>query len=315
MSSVMKGIALILLLMAAALIGLAVWLGMQPKPVPAPVQLEQRTEQSPATPLHPVVVAAKELKAGIRLSANDLEVVQWPVAPSQAFDNMAELEGKMLRYQVEQGTPVLASSLALSLASYLAPGERAVTIPVDINSGANNRVLPGDLVDVFFTFSSSAEVSNTQARLLMPRVKVLAYGRDSLAGPEQAESTPARQDSQVRNAMLAVPEAAVNELLLAVRSGSLQLVLRSLEDESMPNVALFPEFATLMPAKKELSSEQKEALEDPANRALAGLSLREFSLSTEPLEPIRQATYPSAPSDNGRRIEVIRGGKIEVVQF
>lgn len=316
MSGVMKVVAVILLFLAAALIGLAVWLGMRPKPVPAPIVLEPRSEQAPAMELHTVIVTAKALKAGERLSAEHLQLVQWPVVPSQGYEELAQLEGKVLRYDLDEGVPVLHSALARSLASYLEEGERAVTIAVDANSGANNRVSPGDLVDVFFTFSSSGEISNTQARLLLPRVRVLSYGRDSVAGPEQADSSPSRQDSQARNAMLAVPEAAVNQILLAARSGNLQLVLRSPQDESLPDSDLFPEFATLMPTKKSLSAEQKQAVDSPSNRALAGLSLREFALSAEQAQNQPQATQGTAgASVPERRAEVIRGGRVEVVQY
>lgn len=314
MSKVMKVAALLLLIVAAGLIGLAIWLGMNAKPVSTPVVVEPLAMAIDTPPLYPVVVVAKALKAGERLSADHLELVHWPVVPSQAYDNIEALDGKVLRYDVELGTPVLSSSLTRSLASYLELGERAVTIPVDVNSGANNRVSPGDMVDVFFTFSSGSEVSNTQARLLMPRVRVLAYGRDSLAGPEQAESGPARQDTQARNAMLAVSEEAVNELLLAARSGSLQLVLRSADDESVPNLDLFPEFSTLMSQKKELNGAQKQALQEPANRAWAGLSLREFSLSTE--RPNLNSVSAVSPGvRTGRSVEVIRGGQVGIQQF
>ena len=60
--------------------------------------------------------------------------------------------------------------------------------------------------------------------------------------------------------MLAVPLESVNELLLASRSGSLQLVLRAPKDESLPDASLFPEFAGLIPARAGLDADQRDAL-------------------------------------------------------
>ncbi|MGE8547539.1 Flp pilus assembly protein CpaB [Alcaligenes sp. Marseille-Q7550] len=316
MSGIMKGAAVVLLLIAAVLVGLAVYLGIKPKPAPV-APATAGTAESHRQSLQSVVLVKRSLKAGDTLTADALELAQWPAAPSQSYQDMQPLVGKTLRFDLEAGQPVLSSFIAKSLASYLEDGERAVTIPVDAISGASNRVEPGDLVDVFFTFNSGNEVSDTQARLLMPRVRVLSYGKSSLAGPEASESSAARQDGQARNAMLAVPLASVNELLLASRSGSLQLVLRAPSDGSLPDPGLFPEFAALIPARAGLAPEQREALALPDNRAMAGLGLREFSASNEKLGEAK--TPVAAPRTDGmaqpRRAEVIRGGRVEVIQY
>jgi pilus assembly protein CpaB len=179
-------------------------------------------------------------------------------------------------------------------------------------------VEPGDLVDIFITFNSGNEVNDTQARLLMPRVRVLAYGGASLSGPDPAEASATnRAETQARHAMLAVPVESVNELLLASRSGSLQLVLRAPKDENLPDASLFPEFAGLIPARAGLDADQRDALKLPENRAMAGLGLREFAISQTEKEQVQARAKASGEpyAAPPRRTEVIRGGRLEVIQY
>ena len=152
----------------------------------------------------------------------------------------------------------------------------------------------------------------------MPRVRVLAYGGASLSGPDPAEANATnRADTQARHAMLAVPLESVNELLLASRSGSLQLVLRAPKDESLPDPSLFPEFAGLIPARASLDADQRDALKLPDNRAMAGLGLREFSISQTEKEQVQARALSSGEPHAAppRRTEVIRGGRLEVIQY
>ncbi|GHC40200.1 Flp pilus assembly protein CpaB [Alcaligenes pakistanensis] len=316
MSGIMKGAAVLLLLIAAVLVAFALYLGMKPEPVVVQ-PVASASNQEPAAALQAVVVVKRDLKAGETLQADALQLAQWPAAPAQSFNTLEALAGKTLRFDLEQGQPVLSSFIAKSLASYLETGERAVSIPIDLISGASHRVEPGDLVDIFITFNSNNEVKDTQARLLMPRVRVLAYGGASLSGPDPAEASATRADTQARHAMLAVPLESVNELLLASRSGSLQLVLRAPMDESLPDASLFPEFAGLIPARASLDAEQRDALKLPDNRAMAGLGLREFSISQTEKEQVQARALAGGEPHAAppRRTEVIRGGRVEVIQY
>ncbi|MBN9092061.1 RcpC/CpaB family pilus assembly protein, partial [Pandoraea pnomenusa] len=84
------------------------------------------------------------------------------------------------------GVALTQGTLAHGLSLQLAPGERAVAIPVTETVGVSNRIRPGDYVDVFFTLKTNqagpngAVADDTQARLLASRVRVLTYGNASL---------------------------------------------------------------------------------------------------------------------------------------
>ncbi|CPJ98945.1 Flp pilus assembly protein [Bordetella pertussis] len=205
--------------------------------------------------------------------------------PANGYAESEALLGQMVRQDIPAGEPVTAPMLARGLARHLAPGERAVTIAVDELSGAQNRILPGDLVDVFVVMDRGIEVPGTQTRLLQSRIKVLAYGQRSVDGPPQGEEKPSvaqrgQPPAAPRNAMLAVPVERVNELLLAAKAGRLQLVLRSPEDIDVPDLALFPERAPVLALRAGLTAEQQRDGKDGVNQAYAGAVSRWCAAAT-----------------------------------
>ncbi|PTN41305.1 Flp pilus assembly protein CpaB, partial [Achromobacter xylosoxidans] len=180
---------------------------------PAPVAA------TPAEPLklHPVVVAREPIPAGSRIdSARMLTVAQWQVALSGGFADVAPLEGAVTKVDIAAGDPIVPSLLTQGLARQLKPGERAVAIAVDEVIGGGNRIVPGDMVDVFFMIEKSAEVAVGQARLLQSQVRVLAYGKATVEGPDEKSALQQGGPGQpARTAVLAVPVDRVNELMLA----------------------------------------------------------------------------------------------------
>ncbi|KDD95638.1 Flp pilus assembly protein CpaB [Bordetella bronchiseptica MBORD762] len=313
MSTVAKIAAAVLALVALGLGYAAFMLATRPAP-PPPKPVVQRA--SAALPTYPVVVAGKPIVAGDRLAADLLKIERWPVQPANGYAESEALLGQMVRQDIPAGEPVTAPMLARGLARHLAPGERAVTIAVDELSGAQNRILPGDLVDVFVVMDRGIEVPGTQTRLLQSRIKVLAYGQRSVDGPPQGEEKPSvaqrgQPPAAPRNAMLAVPVERVNELLLAAKAGRLQLVLRSPEDVDVPDLALFPERAPVLALRAGLTAEQQRDGKDGVNQAYAGEILPQLAGPTAAPVPKPRA----AGGGGGRSIEVVRGGDVQAVRY
>lgn len=328
MSAIAKVIAIVLVLLSLLLAGLAVRMAVNAsrQPVAPAAPIQAAAEHPPAAPaqpatrdvLHPVVVAARNLAAGSALTQGDVEIVQWPIRPDAAFDDSAGLIGEVLRDDLTRGEPLTQRLLVRGLSRSLKPGERAVAIALDDLSGAANRIVPGDLVDVFFTLAQdNREIIDTQSRLLLPRVRVLAFGAQSVDGPAAADAVPGRASGNAagsRSAMLAVPLQEVNALLLASRSGKLQLVLRSPQDDARPDMALFPSRDAVLQARLDLPESQRQQLESPENLAYAGNSLRTVSgqmvQEPEPPEPA-----PPAAQARRRSIEVIRGRQSQLQHY
>lgn len=330
MSAIAKVIAIVLVLLSLLLAGLAVRMAVnasrQPDVPAAPIQAAaDAPPAAPAQPasrdvLHPVVVAARNLAAGSALTQGDVEIVQWPIRPEAAFDDSTGLIGEVLRDDLARGEPLTQRLLSRGLSRNLKPGERAVAIALDDLSGATNRIVPGDLVDVFFTLTQdNREITDTQSRLLLPRVRVLAFGAQSVDGPASADERVASGRSSgnasgARSAMLAVPLQEVNALLLASRSGKLQLVLRSPQDLAQPDMALFPARDAVLQARMDLPESQRKQLESPENLAYAGNSLSVVSgQAVQTPEP--PAPEPPATQARRRSIEVIRGRQSQLQHY
>ncbi|MDG2524442.1 Flp pilus assembly protein CpaB [Stenotrophomonas sp. HITSZ_GD] len=290
--------ALLLVAFAIVLLLLAMLLGLRarsPSAGPTPTM-----SLAPAPAHAQVLVAARDLPAGEPLDANDLRVSQVEAMPPGSYAAPSALVGKILSTPVAAGAIISASMLAHGLALELQPGERAIAVPVDELAGAGNRVVPGDYVDVFMNLKSRArEGDDSQNRLLLSRLRVLSYGAQDLGQPpapqaagteSPAESGNARADAiaarenggaastastagaqPARSAVLAVPVAQANRLLLAAQDGKLFLALRHPSDNGSPDESLFPRPRNVLKPRLDLSPELREAAASPENDAYAGI--------------------------------------------
>lgn len=315
MNTATKLFAILLFLLAVILGIFAVLLARQPAPAPAPVvaQPAADTATAPTTPPVPtvsVVVAARPVAAGQVIGADDLRLADWGAMPGGGFGQTAEVLGQVTRFELRENEAITQHDLASGLALRLSEGERAVAIAVDPVLGVAHQIQPGDWVDVFFTLPRlGADVQRHQARLLLSRVRVLAYGDRSVDGETASDG---RGSASAATAVLAVPLDAVNDLLLARGSGALQLALRSPLDAAVPAVALFPPNVPVLTGRAGLSATEREQLSLPENQAYAGLDLPGLAgpLPTPPAPPRR-----AAPRGAAGTIEVIRGSSTQQEAF
>jgi pilus assembly protein CpaB len=150
-------------LCAAALVLLAAWLALAPRP--------------PSEPTTPMVVAARDLAPGITLSAGDLRVVPAPAAvrPAAALGGLDEVAGRVLAGAATAGEPLTRARLVGPENTRLATGDRdAVAVPVRLADPAVADLLtPGVRVDVV---SANADAVLASAATV---ITVLADGADS----------------------------------------------------------------------------------------------------------------------------------------
>lgn len=272
-----------------------------------------------------VAVAATTLLPGVPIAPNELQLAQWPQHPAGAFADVAAAAGSIPLVRIPAGTPVVASLLTHDLAMALRPGERAIAVPVDEQAGAGNRIRPGDYVDVFLSLKAApgadyvkTPVDPTQTRLLLSRLRVLAYGDENLPVPPQAghgkpadagksPAVPRGGDAQPaapRTAVLAVPIQDVDHLLLGVQNGKLSLALRRPDDVGRPDHALFPLPHSVLAARGDLDPEQKQLLASPENRAYAGINGLGLAGQASARPASFAAGHRTAASQG---VEVIRG--------
>jgi pilus assembly protein CpaB len=124
---------------------------------------------------------------------------------------VAVAAGRVPVLDLAEGTPLMENQLVSGLALRVAEGERAVAIKADEVMGVGNKIQPGDFVDVFIMLKSDGkDVDRSQARLLLARKRVLAFGNASVDGlpsksPDKAAAQQAQRNEQARTAVLAVP--------------------------------------------------------------------------------------------------------------
>lgn len=312
MSSKYIRIIAIGLLVLAGLLALLAWqVGRQTEPPAAPKS---------AVALHPVVVTTRAIVAGKAIPADAVRIEQLPIDPTGAYRDTTRVVGQVPLVNLGASVPVLESQLLAGLARQVPEGERAVAIAVDEVIGVGHQVQPGDFVDVFVVLRRDMqEIPETQARMLLSRLRVLAYGTGAVneAPKEQSEQMMTRREG-AKTAVLSVPLAEINELVMAQQVGRLLLALRNPKDPEVPSEGMFAEPTSVLQARAGVPA---EAVRAPADRAVAGVSLTGLmgpaSAPRGTPTPVTRTAVPAAapvrraPTNTGG-VEMIRAGKRDI---
>lgn len=313
---------------------------------PVKTVLPASTASAPQQQAVMVVEATTRLFAGTPIEASQVRVAGHAQASPGAYLDTASVIGLVPTQDIPEGSILQRGQLAQGFSLQLRPGERALAVPVDELAGAGNRILPGDFVDVFLNLKAAQgyaqQEAQAQTRLLLSRLRVLSYGQQDLqAQAEQAQATAqaeaqaqqsgankdpraaeiagngssngnnstATNQAPARTAVLAVPVAEANRLLLGAQQGKLFLALRHPSDTAVADPSLFPVPKRVLNPARGLNEERVAALAAPENDAYAGIdgdALAGRSNATPAASsaaPRRSApAAPRAPS-----IEIIRG--------
>ena len=327
MINLTKVIAAILVLLALALGGYAWMLSRQPPP-PVAVAPSASPGKAAQAQTFPVVVAAKPLPAGQAIPADALRIERLTINPVGAFQETGPLAGRVPVIDLSEGSPLLQGQLVSGLALRVAEGERAVAIKADETMGVGNKVQPGDFVDVFLMLKSDGkDIDRSQARLLLSRKRVLAYGTASVDGlPSKMDKNGGAQQAQraeaARTAVLAVPVEDINRLTLAENSGRLLLALRNPTDMSEPDPKLFAELPTALQPPPLKAGEPRRPPLEGLDRAQAGVTTADFVTGGKPgalrvpaVSSARAPAITASESRGGLKVEVIRGDRSETINY
>lgn len=329
MINLTKVIAAILVLLALALGGYAWMLSRQPPPPVAVAPSAAAPGKTAQVQTFAVVVAAKPLPAGQAIPADALRIEHLTINPAGAFQETAPLAGRVPVIDLGEGSPLLEGQLVSGLALRVAEGERAIAIKADETMGVGNKVQPGDFVDVFLMLKSdSKDIDRSQARLLLSRKRVLAYGSASVDGlPSKMDKNGAAQQQAqraepARTAVLAVPVDDINRLTLAENSGRLLLALRNPTDMSEPDPKLFAELPTALQPPPPKAGEPRRPPLEGLDRAQAGVTTADFVTGGKPgaartpaVASARAPTTGTGEPRGGLKVEVIRGDRSETINY
>lgn len=193
----------------------------------------------PRGALAKVVVAIAPIEEGKAVEPEVLSLEAVSLIPDGSFQKLDDVVGRKVYQPVAKGEPLLSRHFRPPgpVASRIKPGERAIAVKVDGVIGLGGFIQPDDRVDVLLYLArDQREISDTQARVLLENIRVLAYGAN-LERREQDEKEDSTNNA--RTAVLAVPEADVDRLMLGASKGSLRLALRGDPVEGEP-VATVP---------------------------------------------------------------------------
>ncbi len=248
----MKPARVFVLVIALAAGLAAAWLAGTSKPATIVVQ-----QPPPPVPTDGVLTAANDLLRGDVLTEANMRWDELPagvippgvIRKSAAPGAIAELKGAKLRAGIAAGEALRRERIALGqhsgfLASDLPPGKRAVAINIDAqgSSTAGGFILPADSVDViqiskveeghFIRISQDERLAHDitgnslVSRTILHNVRVLAIGQNiQVSNGERTVTGP-------QHATLEVTPEEAETILLAQRTGTLALSLRSMGDSN-----------------------------------------------------------------------------------
>jgi len=184
-----------------------------------------------------VLVAAKDLAVGSKITNDDVKLVKIPQGsiPANAIRQKTDvLEGGVV-LPISAGEFILLSKLAADkagsgLPSLIPPGMRAMSVRVNEVVSVAGFVLPGTRVDVLLTGNPTSG-SDQQTTTVLENVAVLATGqkleRNSAGDPENSAVIT----------LLVSPDDA-QKLTLATTQGKIQLSLRNPLDTKQQDLGL-----------------------------------------------------------------------------
>jgi pilus assembly protein CpaB len=225
------------MLLIALALGTVSWQLLRPAP-PAEAVVAEAPPPPPARLR--ILVAARALPAGSLLKDDDMAVRE--VEASRAGDAAlvasdevrTELRGALLRRFLDPGAVVERADLLRPrdrgfLAAVLRPGSRAISVGVDVVTGAAGLIWPGDQVDLILTQELSAEEAPLGRRVIgetvLSDVRVIAVDQQFTQGAG-GEGLPSRI---ARTVTLEVSAEQAERVAVASRLGRIALSVRAIE--------------------------------------------------------------------------------------
>ena len=177
-----------------------------------------------------VVVAAQDVSEGAALTRQALTVTELPLAaiPAGAFVFIDSVIERVARVAIFKGEAIVPGRLApagttAGIEVKISPGKRAMAVRIDDVTGLSGLMQPNSRVDVLVTLRDEENASGRISKMFMSNMRVLSVGAQVERGADGQAITAA-------SAMLEVTPDEAERLAVAMREGSIQLVLRGYGD-------------------------------------------------------------------------------------
>jgi len=286
-----------------------------------------------------VLVAQRALPVGTIITADAMSFQQWP---KEMVDNayflqgdveMDKLLGTVVRHPIMAGEPVTRGALVSPgdrgfLAAALAPGMRAVTIPVSDKTAVAGFIFPGDRVDLVLTQTVEGGGDGGALRAsetFLANLRVLATDQ-STASEVVDGKTVVREFSTVT---LEVTPKIAEKVAVAQTIGTISLSLRSIADNAGDLERAIVSGTVDLPAGASRAEEEKiirTAMNRPQDRTgsyVTGADVSRYQRSSLPPPQSSSSPAPSgAPAAPGNpaatvplgpSVKISRGNAVETV--
>ena len=296
------------------------------------------TPEAVALPLAPqvtgpeILVATRPLPVGTILDASALKYQPWP---KELIDNayflkektdLKSLVGTVVRNPITAGQPVTNGSLVKPgdrgfLAAALGPGMRAITVPVQAQTGVAGFVFPGDRVDMVLTQEVAGGGDGPAlkvAETIIRNLRVLATDQNMQESKDEEGNAVVRPASTVT---VEVTPKIAEKIAVAQTVGSLSLSLRSIADTTGELEQAIASGELSMPddpkAEKAMLTRIASAPQASGSTLATGADVSRFQRSSVPGKP--KATGPTGGAGgavgtvDGPSVRIARGNTVTEV--
>ncbi len=212
---------------------------------------EVAIEEKPKIPVDQVLVAARKIEIGSKLTEADLRWQEFPqpsVAPvyftrARNPEAIKEHVGGIARSEIFPDSPITPGKIVNAgeggfMSAILEGGMRAMSVQISPETGAGGFILPGDRVDVILSYEAKVEDESggsgkeVVSEIILENVRALAIDQtvnDPAAGEDASKGGTVTSSVIGKTATLELTPAQAQKLSKSLASGKLALALRSLE--------------------------------------------------------------------------------------
>jgi pilus assembly protein CpaB len=185
----------------------------------------------------PIYVALRNVNVGDPMTESMVALEEWPKGkvPVGALTKWDELEGRRPRTNIYQGEPILDGKLLAKGQTNdpiqgVPSGMRLKTVSVDARTSAAGLLSPGDRVDIqlYVNRNEAYGITAPVTRIFLQNVRVYAIDQTI---EKSSDGEDAR--SVAKTVSLIVTPAQANKITLAENMGTISLIPRHPDDETL----------------------------------------------------------------------------------
>ena len=259
-----------------------------------------------------LVVAARDISFGERLTPETLREIPWPKStiPDGSYAKISDLMsdgGHVVLNPISPNEPVLKWKISgagarASLSALVGSGLRAVSVRMNDVAGVAGFVLPGDRVDILYTKNGGGGDAMSSTDILIQNVRVLAV--DQVADQKKSDPVLAK--------VITVEVTPVDgeKVALAQTTGSLSFTLRAaggiepapaqkvVEAELVSSPSIYQTAFDAQAAARAATDAKIKSLEEELKKSAASAGQGEDALRAK-LAALEVAIQNAGKSSNG----------------